>query len=107
MKIITVPNTIEAMKRMDFDECNSDELSEINLTEDEYTQLWESGILDTFNRKFNLLIDDYENESIVKMDNLLSAKDVILKNNDSEVIKKLLTQVKLAITNNTGVFFYF
>lgn len=107
MKVITVPNTAEAMKKLDFDECTSNEITEINLTEIEYGELWKSGVIDKLNQKLNLLIDDYENESIEIKEDLLMAKNICLKNNDSRIVNKLLKQVELALMKNTGVYFYF
>jgi len=111
MKTIVVPTTIEAMEKLDFDACTPDDLVELRLSENEYNELWQSGVLDTLNQQLGLLIDDYEDESIIEEDKLLEAKNIVknsvLKTKNVQVISKLLNQIELALRNNTGVFFYF
>ncbi len=111
MKTIVVPNSLEAMKKIDLDECESNELTETTFDQKEYSELWASGILDSFNQKLDLLIDDYEDESISKLSDLIKARDIVskylLEKGNSQVINSLLKQINLAISNNTGVFFYF
>lgn len=39
MKCITVPKTIDAQKRLNYDECFDDDLVEFNMTDEEYAFL--------------------------------------------------------------------
>lgn len=108
MKYISVPMSADAMKRLDFDECASGDLDELILNDEEYHNLWGTGVLNIINSTLNVNIDDYENEEIRGITNLLRVKKIIeLSLCKDKILERLLSQVNKAIERNTGVFFYF
>lgn len=111
MKNLTVPINKEAMERLNYNVCVNGDLIEISLNDKEYLELWNLGILDRFNQSFNIMIDDFEDEVIENLNNLELAKrlniDYIKKYPNSNVLTKLLSQIELALSHETGLFFYF
>jgi hypothetical protein len=111
MKCISVPMTAEAMRKIDFDECNKDDVIEVILNDDEYDALWKSGVIKAINEHFDLIIDDYEDEKLIGVDNLVLLKRTVeefwLGDQKNTALNKLMSQINNAITFNTGIFFYF
>ncbi len=111
MKYLIVPANQIAMERLDYDSCVDGDLREICLSEQEFKELWGLGILDTFNEKLNIMIDDFEDETIKGPANLSLARkltlDSIMEHPNAYVLKKLLSQIELAEELQTGLFFYF
>ncbi len=111
MKNITVPINQEAMEKLNYDACEDDELIELYLDENQYKELWSSKILEAFNEKLNIMIDDFEDESIYNIESLKLSRNItidfikISPHNNS--LKKLLKLIDIAIENKTGIFFYF
>ncbi|MDF7670425.1 hypothetical protein PT276_04280 [Orbaceae bacterium ESL0721] len=98
------------MKRLDFDNCIDGDLIELKLNEDNYNELLKSNILNQLNNELEINIDDYEDEKIINIDQLIIAKNIIEKSiasNKKEILIKLLAQVDNAIKYKTGLFFYF
>lgn len=110
MKYLTVPVNTSAMERLDFDDCIDGDLIELTLDEEHYANLLKSNIINQLNSALKVNIDDYEDEKIVNIDNLVTAKTIIqnsINSNNSEVLVQLLNQVDNAIKYKTGLFFYF
>lgn len=111
MKCISVPVNTDAMDRLEYDECTDGDLVEVLLDEDNYNQLWNTGVFNLLNDKLDKNIDDYEDERIIGLNDLYQARMIInekiLSNPTDDVLNKLLSQVNLAINFNTGIFFYF
>lgn len=111
MKLITVPKTPEAMERLDFDQCSPEELFEVELNQEQFDQLWNTGVLDRLNEKLGLMIDDYEDESITTRTKLRNAQAIVAlqlaQEGGTEVVQTLNKLIEKAIECRTGVFFYF
>lgn len=111
MKCITVPISNDAMARLDLDECITGDVIELSLNEKDYDELWKTGIFYEINNALNINIDDYEDETLLGVDNLLIAKKIIEEKiniiNNKIVSDGLLSQINTAIECKTGLFFYF
>nr|CBX69845.1 hypothetical protein YEW_DX16730 [Yersinia enterocolitica W22703] len=109
MKSITVPVSTEAMNRLDFDECIAGDLIEMNLDEPEFEKIWNSGVFDKLNDSLGVNIDIYEDESLIGVDTLVKAKNMLEKNFDhsDHSIKQLLSMINKAIEYKTGIFSFF
>lgn len=108
MKNITVPVNEDAMSRLDYDNCEPGDLIELFINDDEFNSLWKSGVFEKFNDKFSMHIDDYEDESLMGLDNLLAAKEMLesIKSEDKTFLD-LKAMFDKAVECNTGVFFFF
>ncbi|GKX58672.1 hypothetical protein [Leminorella grimontii] len=111
MKYLSVPVSLDAMNRLEYDKCVDGDLVEVLLDDSEYKELWESGVFNLLNDKLDKNIDDYEDESLVGLNGLHQVKIIvnenILANPSKHVLDKLISQIDLAIKFNTGIFFYF
>ncbi|MFH8133254.1 hypothetical protein ABU178_03535 [Pantoea osteomyelitidis] len=109
MKLITVPVSHEAMKRLDFDECMSDDLLELKLDEADFESLWDSGVFKKINEFVGVNIDVYEDEVLTGLSDLAKAKEAVenFSGNCEEPVKKLSFMLDKAIEFKTGVFFFF
>lgn len=111
MKNITVPINQEAMEKLNYDTCEKDELIELYLDENQYKELWNSKVLEAFNEKINIMIDDFEDESIHNIEYLKLSRNIAIDfikiNPHNNSLKKLLELIDIAIENKTGIFFYF
>lgn len=111
MKCIAVPVTPDAMKRLDYDQCQKGDLVEVIVEEHDYNALWDSGIIERLNNKLDKNIDDYEDENITDLDELRQCRVIISERMNevpsSRILEKLYSQVNLAIHYKTGVFFFF
>lgn len=111
MKSIIVPLDVDAMQRLEYDDCKHGDLIEMLLNEDEYKKLWSTGVFDVINNELDTNIDDYEDDSIIGVNALYLVQGIILARkdiiSDSEVLDKLLSQVNLAIKMETGLFLFF
>lgn len=111
MKCLSVPVSTEAMERLEYNECMDDDLIEVFLDEVDYNKLWDTGVLELINDKLGKNIDDYEGERIVGLNDLYQAQAIInekiLLNPSEGTLRKLLSQINVAIKRDSGVFFYF
>jgi hypothetical protein len=111
VKCISVPVNHGAMQRLDVDRCIEGDLIDVTLTSSEFDFLWESGIFREINDRLGIFIDDYEDEKLVGIDNLLILKklleEYLLSDKSNIVLNKFISQVDRAIVFNTGIFFYF
>ncbi|MBU2713960.1 hypothetical protein [Zooshikella harenae] len=109
MKVISVPLTQEAMYRVDLDQSLEGDLKELTLSDSEFSVLWSSGVLDDLNEELDLLIGDFEDESITG-ERLEQALAITQQNKHylhTSVVNALASQLELAISKSTGVFFFF
>lgn len=110
MKTICTPITLEAMSLLDTNDCPDYLLESVTLPHEEYEQLLESGALEAINNTLGKMIDNYEDEAIYNIEEL-SKSLAILENHltpgNSSIMRKLIKLNNLAITNRTGLFFYF
>lgn len=109
-RTISVPLTVEAEKRLDYDESIDGDLEELDLTEEEFNQFYSSGVIDKLNEELDVIIDDYESEDIL-LSQLEPAKnivsDAVNKNPDLSILKEILKLFELAIKKKTSVSFFF
>ncbi|MDQ0704373.1 hypothetical protein QF043_003165 [Pseudomonas sp. W3I7] len=110
MKLICTPLTLETMNLLDTGDYPNSLLESISLTNGEYQQLWESELIDKINAELEKMIDDYEDESINTHEDLKKSL-YILENHsipeNQELARKIIKLNKLAIDNNTGLYFFF
>ncbi len=113
MKTICVPKTQLAQTRLNFDECEQEDLMELHLNKNTFDLIWHIGFFKTINKLTNSLIDDFEDESITNKTELLKVLNSNLFNKnlyDSSLypaidgIKDLFNK---AVDFGTGVYFYF
>ena len=110
MKIMSIPINKEAMIRMDYDENVDGDVFEMHLDSCDYDFFCKTGIVNKLNSALNINIDDYEDEKILGLDDLLKARKIVTSELGSDVngvLDKILSQINKAIENNTGIFFYF
>lgn len=63
-RFIYVPKTVKDMK-LDWCDEKSADVYEWRLSKDEFQALWDCGVFDYLNKKFNVLIDEFEEEWIM------------------------------------------
>ena len=110
MKCISVPTSIEAMSRLDYDACIEGDLVDATITDEDYNSIVKLGLVTSLNELLDINIDDYEDEKIVGIDALTQAKmliENIFISSESTAVNILLSQVNNAMKYKTGVFFYF
>ena len=81
MKQIVVPLSVEAMKKLDYDQADDNELYVFKLSEQEVNLLFEKNFFDKINEIIDTYIDDYEDEKIIDLRKL-----IILKKNFYKII---------------------
>lgn len=89
--IISVPKTREAMYRLDYDECQDDDLLEIYFDNEESEVIWKSGLWTAVNKELDLLIDTFEEEEIFfdMIDKLIIILEVYRERLDFTIYEKL------------------
>lgn len=110
MKAIYVPKSKEAMKRLDYDECLADDLLELHLNNEDYAYLNEIGLFEEINKRIGKCIDEYEDEEITKLEDLIKIHSITLKlykKTKKNILLNFLSKIQFAIDYKTGVFFYF
>ena len=108
-RVITVPISKEAEKRLDYDECFDDDLIEYNLSEKEFIKLFEMGFFYELNNSLGLMNDDYEWEEI--LEDKLDALKIFMefytnKHPNNKILKNLNELFEVAYKKKTGVFFF-
>ena len=109
-RIIAIPVSKEAKKRLDYDICMDNDLIEYHLNQSEFDELFNMGFFQELNNSLGVMIADYEWEEIPedKLDRLKKFMEVyILKNQDNMVLRIINDFFQLAYKKNTGVFFFF
>ena len=114
MKQIIVPLSAEAMKKLDYDQADDDELYIVKLSEQEVDLLFEKNFFNEINNTIDTYIDDYEDEKIIDLRKLIILKNLLRDNLDKEwadippkIYQNILFLTKLAIAKQTGLFFFF
>lgn len=74
MKQIVVPLSVEAMKKLDYDQADDNELYVFKLSEQEVNLLFEKNFFDKINEIIDTYIDDYEDEKIIDLRKLIILK---------------------------------
>jgi hypothetical protein len=111
MRIMSVPISSEAMKRLDLDENLKEDLVELNLCHEEYENLKKIGYFSELNNQLGIMIDDYEDEKII-YESLVLALDITndfsIKYSDNEKLwRKIKKLISIALEKRTAVFLFF
>ena len=77
-RFLSVPMNLQAMYDAEHGIWNEQERHIWNLTEKTYDALWKCGVFGLLNRKFDLIIDDFEDEDIFYQ-KLLFVKDELFE----------------------------
>ena len=111
MKIISVPLSVDAMNRLDFNEVQPGDVREIELDRSQYEFAFESGLFDALNDQLGIMIDDYEDESIKDIQKLKLGVEIIgnakINIKYASCFDELEQLFKLALEKQTGIFFFF
>lgn len=110
MKTISVPLSLDALNRLDVNECLSGDLEEIDLSDVEFEELFSLGVIGEINNNLGKLIDDYEDDNVQGLQDLkvmLRLLEIELSKNELPVLRKIIALTNTAIANGAGVFFYF
>ena len=110
MKTIVVPVNKGAQSRLDIDQSVDGDLVEIVLDECDFERLWKSGVFHELNESADVVIDDFESESITgpeKLNAALFAVSQLAVSKDDVMLIRLEELFKLAVKFQTGVYFYF
>lgn len=111
-RYIITPTDEYSFNQLDTGEIPSN-FFKVDLDNTEFLYILKSGIIDEINFKLNIFIDDFEQIVISEKERLVLLLTIVnsFKDNNStvlySVLKKTETAIKLAIQNNTGVFFMF
>ena len=109
-RIIAIPVSKEAEKRLDYDICMDNDLIEYHLNQSEFDELFNMGFFQEVNNCLGVMIADYEWEEIPedKLDRLKRFMELyILKYQNSMVLRNINHFFQLAYEKKTGVFFFF
>ena len=64
MKVIVVPKNSEAAGRLDLDDNVDGDLHEFKITDEDFNELWRSGLIAALNERLGLMIDEFEDETL-------------------------------------------
>lgn len=98
------------MERLNFDNAMSDELVEVTLDGNQFNLLWETGLFQELNYELEIMIDDFEDESITDLQELGVALEITKsykKHRNSSAYDELEGLLMLAISWQTGIYFFF
>jgi hypothetical protein len=110
MKYISVPTSLEAMQRLDFDECIDGDLLELTISDEQFNCLLGTGLISELNNSIGVNIDEFEDEKITDINKLTIAKTIAEKacaTKSDQISQLVLSQIDKAIALKTGVFFFF
>jgi len=110
MKTISVPLSEDAMHRLDLNECLPSDLEELFLSEEEFSELSKTGVIEEINKTLSKLIDVYEDDKIqgrAELESTLKIFQKYLITTNSDTLRKLTHLNEIAMKYNTGMFFYF
>lgn len=112
-KIILVPLNKKSEDKLDFDDTKDNQLIQLILTDIEFEFLYLEGLFNLINQVGNTNIDEFENDSVNGLDNLiaiiLALNEYIIKSKSEhkEILIKLLNMFHEALSRDTSVHFYF
>lgn len=108
MKVILVPLSLGAMKRLDYDENILGDLSELFLTEEDVVFLLNSNLIKKANDILNIIIDEYEDEKIINLNDLDMFRLMCFQYIQShKLFMEIYNLVNLAIEKRLGYSFIF
>lgn len=103
-KIIFVPKDKEAEYALDIDSAVPEQLVEFELTNEEFDELWNSGVFSLINKISGGNIDDFEDEHITDLNIIGKVLDELKKNRINSDIVRMF---ELALKYRTSIHFYF
>jgi len=112
-RVIAVPKDKKAEEALYFDVAKEEQLIELALSEEAFSFLDQSGIIDLINSDGDALIDDFEDDSVAGRENLnkvieaLSSKEFTGNSSQCQLVQSVLMLFKEAFNRNTGVYFFF
>jgi len=112
-KIIIVPKDSVAMRELDINQEDSNQLYQLILDDSNFKMLWDTGIFSYINSLAGSLIDLYEDEKIINhemLGTILKSQffdEITTDQNTKELVFKLKSLIKKAYDLRTGIFFYF
>lgn len=107
---VVVPISKQAEFRLDYDECEDNDLVEYPLSEEKFYKLFDMGFFHQLNAELDLMIDDYEQEEILenKLDQLkVFMNSFMQQHSDNHILNDLNELFQIAYDKQTGVFFFF
>lgn len=111
MRLITVPIDKEAEERLYYDQNSEFDVIDVFLNESDYYKLWDSKLFDKINEALDLLIDDYEEETISGKENLEKLHAIIIEYEqvveDNPLLYTLKSLTEAAIRFDTSVHLFF
>lgn len=109
MKVISVPNSKDALDRLDLGVEREGDLTEVILSDADFDAIFRSGWVERVNREISCNIDDYEDEHLLDeegLEKLASITEKYVRNNH-DVFSRILNLVGEARQKKTGLHFYF
>jgi hypothetical protein len=110
IKTICVPLDCVAMQDLDFNRASETQLLELKLTYLEFKKLWDIGVFAAINDSCSSLIDDFEEDSIVGIENLYNCLKAVKMVTNRDGVQDLMNQledlVQEAINRKTGIYFF-
>lgn len=104
-KTICVPISLEAEQRLDYDQNLPGDLLEIEISQTEFNELWDSGLFQILNANLDILIDEYEDEVIIfeKLDQAIE----LISGLELSVVNQIKDLMCTARKTGVGIYFYF
>jgi hypothetical protein len=112
MRYITVPKTLAAMRRLDYDKADPSELKELILSDEEFFRLFQTGVFEEINLKLGSWIADYESAAIIGTVQLAKLREMLkarlsIGDDTLPMMKAFHELACFAQERRTGIFFYF
>ncbi|WP_158963111.1 hypothetical protein [Myroides fluvii] len=104
-KVITVPKDQAAQDALNYDCAASEQLIELELTKEEFEELWNDGVFTAINRITGSNIDDFEDEHIMDLQVIEQVWNELKTNQITP--KNILQMFELALVYKTSIHFYF
>ncbi|MDM1045977.1 hypothetical protein HX004_08580 [Myroides sp. 1354] len=104
-KVITVPKDQAAQDALNYDYAASEQLIELELTKEEFEELWNDDVFTAINRITGSNIDDFEDEHIMDLQVIEHVWNELKTNQIAPT--NILQMFELALIHKTSIHFYF
>lgn len=106
---ISIPVSMDALNRLNYDVCESGDLLEMIIEESEFDSLLKTGVFAEINKQLDVLVGDYEDELIFKDFEALGKilYDFICINPNNKVLHKVYLIYEIACILKTGLLISF
>lgn len=107
---ISIPVSMDALNRLNYDVCESGDLLEMIIEESEFDSLLKTGVFAEINKQLDVLVGDYEDELIFFKDFEALGKilyDFICINPNNKVLHKVYLIYEIACILKTGMLISF